>query len=136
MISGHSSTALATSSEVVNRFLAAVPAPHRPLARVLLGSPRHGGRGLRAWLAIQEIEGRPLPADDVPGELVEVYLRDDEAEPLHDCERCGLHVPVRVSRRCGHEASVDRVYFPSCPRCGGRTGRFAYWSSPTRIGAG
>lgn len=117
----------AVPSDTIDRLLAAIPAAHRPLARTLLTSPRLGGRGLRAWLAILDADDRPLPGD-LPRELVEVYLLDDEAEPLYDCEDCGLPVPVRAGRRCGHEAAVDRVYFPTCPVCGGRTGRHAYWS--------
>ncbi|HUR52827.1 MAG TPA: hypothetical protein VMZ71_01765, partial [Gemmataceae bacterium] len=112
---------------LLNQLLAAIPAAHRALARTLLTDPRCGGRGLRAWLARLEIDDRPVPGQ-LPDELVEVYLRDDEAEPLHDCERCGLAVPVRAARRCGHEAAVEREYFPTCPHCGGRTGRHAYWS--------
>lgn len=112
-----------------DRLLAAVPAAYRTRARAVLSDPRQGGRGLRAWLALVEIDGRPLPGD-LPGELVAVYLDDDDAEPLYDCECCGLPVPVRAGRRCGHEAAVDRVYFPACPCCGGKTGRYAYWSRP------
>ncbi|QEG27865.1 hypothetical protein GobsT_26290 [Gemmata obscuriglobus] len=115
------------ASETLGMFLAAVPAAQRGRVRVLLTDPHCGGRGLRALLARLDTDRRPLP-DALPTELVEVYLRDDEAEPLHDCERCGLPVPVRAGRRCGHEASVDREYFPTCPRCGGRTGRHAFWS--------
>ncbi|MFO0950741.1 MAG: hypothetical protein U0835_06215 [Isosphaeraceae bacterium] len=111
----------------VDRLLDAVPATYRGAVRSLLVSPYQGGRGLRAWLAILDADGRPLPGT-LPNELVEVYLRDDDAEPLHDCERCGLSVPVRVGRRCGHEGAVEREYFPTCPHCGGHTGRFAYWS--------
>ncbi len=114
-------------TDTLARLLAAVPAEHRPLTRSLVTDPRRGGRGLRAWLALIDSEGCQLPCD-LPKELVEVYLRDEDAEPLHDCEECGLPVPVRADRRCGHEATVDRVYFPACPHCGGRTGRFAYWS--------
>jgi hypothetical protein len=117
----------ATPSDALDRLLSAVPAAYRPLARTLLTDPRCGGRGLRAWLAILDTDDRPCP-DELPGELVAVYLEDEDAEPLHDCERCGLPVPVRAGRRCGHEAAVERVYFPACPRCGGKTGRFAYWS--------
>lgn len=112
-----------------DQLLAAVPAALRVRARVLLSDPRQGGRGLRAFLALVEADGRPLPGD-LPGELVAVYLEDADAEPLYDCERCGLPVPVRAGRRCGHEAAVDRVYFAACPCCGGRTGRHAYWSRP------
>ena len=110
-----------------DRLMAAVPLAHRKRTAALLKSPRLGGRGLRAWMVILDADDRPLP-DDLPEELVEVYLDDSEAEPLHDCERCGLTVPVRANRRCGHEATVERVYFPECPHCGGRTGRYAYWS--------
>ena len=110
-----------------DRLMAAVPAVHRKRAAAVLKSPRLGGRGLRAWIVILDTDDRPLPKA-LPEELVEVYLDDSEAEPLHDCERCGLTVPVRANRRCGHEATVERVYFPECPHCGGRTGRHAYWS--------
>ena len=113
--------------DTLDSLLAAVPLTHRARARAAMTDLRCGGRGLRAWLAQIELDGRPLP-HDLPGELVEVYLRDDDAEPLHDCERCGLPIPVHASRRAGHEASVERIYFPACPNCGGRTGRFAYWS--------
>ncbi|MFO0847220.1 MAG: hypothetical protein U0871_01490 [Gemmataceae bacterium] len=116
-----------TGSATLTRLLSVVPADRRPTLEALLTDPHRGGHGLRAWLAILDLEGRPLP-DELPAELVDVYLADDEAEPLHDCEECGLPVPVRAGRRCGHEAAVERVYFPTCPHCGGRTGRYAYWS--------
>ncbi len=115
-----------TVNDVLRQFLAAVPQRLRGEVRELLSDPRLGGRGLRALLALLDADSRPLPP--LPAELVEVYLSDDEAEPLHDCERCGLPVPVHAGRRCGHEASVDREYFPACPHCGGRTGGFAFWS--------
>ena len=110
-----------------DRLLAAVPVAHRKRAAAVLKSPCLGGRGLRAWVVLLDADDRPLPGG-LPEELVEVYFDDSEAEPLHDCERCGLTVPVRAARRCGHEATVERVYFPACPHCGGRTGRHAYWS--------
>ncbi len=113
------------------RLLTAIPPALRPLAESVLTSPRLGGRGLRAWLALLEVDHPPLP-DELPPELVEVYLRDDEAEPLFDCERCGLPVPVRCGRRLGREPVAERVYFPTCPSCGGRTGRHAFWSRTAR----
>jgi hypothetical protein len=84
------------------------------MVRTLLANPRYGGRGLRAWVGLMEAEDRPLPPA-LPAELVDVYLRDDEAEPLYDCEACGLAVPVRVGWRSGHEPAYDRVYFPAWP---------------------
>lgn len=119
------------SCSVMDALLAAIPTAYRGHVLALLTDPHVGGRGLRAMLAILDADPRDLPAS-LPAELVEVYLRDDEAEPLHDCERCGLPVPVHAGRRSGHEASVDREYFPHCPQCGGRTGRFAFWSRRAR----
>jgi len=112
---------------VADRFLSTVPMRIRGDVERLLLNPCEGGRGLRQWLALLEIEPRPLPRQ-LPVDLLEVYLNDDDAEPWHDCESCGFVVPVRVSRRVGHEPSVERVYYRECPNCGGRTGRFAFWS--------
>lgn len=110
-----------------SRLLASAPPDLRTRVRAALSDPRIGGRGLRAWLALVEVDDRPLP-QSLPGDLFDVYLTDAEAEPLYDCERCGLPVPVRAGRRGGHEPSCDRVYFSTCPHCGGRTGPHAYWS--------
>lgn len=114
----------------VTWLLAAVPHAQRAPTLQLLTDPRRGGRGLRAWLTLLDANGSPLPAA-LPDELIAVYLHDEEAEPLHDCEACGLAVPVRAGRRCGHEATIEWMYFPACPCCGGRTGRHAYWSRTT-----
>jgi hypothetical protein len=108
-------------------LLQATPASMRTHVNDLLSDPRRGGRGLRAWLSILEVE-RPALPESLPESLVEVYLSDDEAEPLHDCESCGLAVPVHCGRHVGHEPVAEREYFPVCPNCGGRTGRHAYWS--------
>jgi hypothetical protein len=124
----------ARTSPAMDRLLAAVTPARRPLARQLMTDPRCGGHGLRAWLAMLAAGHGPLPPR-VPGEVVEVYLSDDAAEPLHDCEKCGLAVPVRATRRYGHEAAVEREYFPNCPCCGGRTGRHAYWSCRAEAGS-
>jgi len=118
-----------TSAEA--RFIAAVPTGLRSDVWTLLTNPQRGGRGLRAWLSLLEADHPPLPCE-LPQELVEVYLRDHEAEPLHDCEDCGLPVPVRCGRRLGREPVAEREYFPACPSCGGRTGRYAFWSRAAR----
>ncbi len=121
-----------TTTGPCERLLAATPPPLRDTVRLLLGDPLAGGRGLRAWAARIEIDPRPLP-DSLPAVLVEVYLRDADAEPLHDCGGCGLPVPVRVGHRTGHEPTCERVYFARCPHCGGDTGPFAYWSRPRPV---
>ena len=69
---------------------------------------------LLAW------RGAVLPSS-LPGELIDVYLHDSEAAPLHECEDCGVAIPVKKSRRGGCD-EPERAYFPSCPVCGGRTG--------------
>ena len=60
-------------------------------------------------------EGRVPVA--LPPEVCEVYLRDEEAGPYHDCEDCGYPVPV----------APGKAYFPVCPLCGGETGYYAYY---------
>lgn len=112
-----------------SRLLAAIPVRHQAQARSLLTDHRNGGRGLRTWIHLMEVGDAGLP-DQLPAELVEVYLSDGEAEPLHDCEVCGLPVPVKVGWRAGHEPTADRVYFPACPQCGGKTGYHAFWGRP------
>jgi hypothetical protein len=124
MILTKTSSALTTA---IGRLLHAVPASHRSATQALINDPRRGGHGLRMWLTLMEADySRDL--QDLPGELIAVYLADSDAEPLHDCAQCGLAIPVKATRRCGHEAAVERIYFPTCPCCGGSTGRHAYWS--------
>jgi hypothetical protein len=113
--------------DAASELLAAVPERLRSAVANVLSHPNLGGRGLRAWLGLLAAEKRDLP-DRLADELVEIYLREDDAEPLHDCEKCGLSIPVRAARRCGHEAVIEHIFFSKCPHCGGRTGRFAYWS--------
>jgi hypothetical protein len=113
--------------EATARFLTAVDGGQRATVAALLRQPRWGGRGLRAWLRLVADQGQPLPAV-LPTQLVEVYLQDTEAEPLHDCARCGLAVPVRPGWRRAPDGVPEAVYFPACPCCGGPTGPYAYWS--------
>ncbi len=110
-----------------SRLLAAIPQTLRNRVKAVLADPRSGGRGLRAMVTLLVNDHRPLPKT-LPSDLVNIYLYDDEAEPLHDCECCGLLIPVRAGFRAGHEANPEHIYYPACPQCGGRTGRFAYWS--------
>jgi len=111
-------------------FLNALEPQLRPIVAGLLRQPRCGGLGLRMWLRTLANEPRAFP-ESLPSELVQVYLNDPEAVPLHDCAGCGLAVPVRPGRS-GYESEPQRVYFPTCPCCGCRTGLHAYWSSATR----
>ena len=82
--------------------------PHKSLRtrlRAALADPNVGGRGLRAWLARVEIEDRPFPAG-LPEDLFAVYLSDAKAEPLYDCEQCGLPFPVRAAAGPGMSRRV------------------------------
>lgn len=115
--------------EARDRFLAAVTLRQRPAVADLLRHPHHGGLGLRMWLRALATQGRTLPPS-LPPELVQVYLDDPEAVPLHDCACCGLPVPVRPGWG-SYEGEPARVYFPNCPACGGPTGLYAYWSYTT-----
>ncbi len=121
--------ALPPWDEVREQFLAAVDRRQRSAVAALLRRPWHGGVGLRMWLRDLAAQGRPVPPT-LPPDLIKVYLDDPEAVPLYDCADCGLAVPVHPAWD-GYEGEPERVYFRACPCCGGRTGRFAYWSHRT-----
>lgn len=109
------------------RFLLATPVGLRQATERSLGNLHSAGSGLRAWVAAIAWRGSRLP-ESLPAELVQVYLDDPEAIPLHDCEKCGIAIPVRPDRLNGSEAEPEQVYFTQCPVCAGRTGWFLYFS--------
>jgi hypothetical protein len=117
--------------QIRNQFLDAIDPPLRPVVAVLLRQPRYGGAGLRAWVRALLWKATSLPGS-LPPELIQVYLSDPEAMPLHDCEDCGLVVPVRPGKGCDGDGEPERVYFPTCPCCGGRTGLYAHCSNVRR----
>jgi hypothetical protein len=112
---------------VCDRFLAAICSSQQRLVSWLLKQPQSGGRGLRMWVNHMTMSGGTIPCS-LPSTLIQVYLDDSEALPLHDCEDCGLLIPVRDGRsmECG---LPEKTYFATCPVCGGRTGLHAYWSA-------
>ena len=113
-------------NETRTRFLQAIDPSQREAVDCLLRHLHHGGAGIRNWLDSITWRGCPLP-DSLPEALIEVYLQDSEAAPLHDCEDCGLAIPIRPNRRDA-DSDAERIYFPQCPACGGSTGPYAYWS--------
>ena len=114
-------------NETCRQFLAAI-APHQhPAAAQLLQSLHNGGSGLRDWVSAITWRGAMLPAS-IPEEIIDVYLADPEAAPLHDCEGCGMAIPVRPSRCHGLDAEPEELYFSKCPACGARTGWYLYFS--------
>jgi hypothetical protein len=113
--------------KVSNQFLNAVAPAQRKQVAQLLHSVHYGGSGLRDWVSAIAWRGAVLPMQ-IPEELIDVYLSDSEAVPLHDCESCGLAVPVRPSRLYGLEGEPERVYFSACPACGSRTGPHMYFT--------
>lgn len=113
--------------ETCQEFLVSVPADMHACVERSLRSLHEGGTGLRAWVSSIAWRGGKLP-ECVPAELVKVYLDDPEATPLHDCETCGIAIPIRPNRLRGMEDEPEEVYFSSCPVCGGRTGLYLYVS--------
>ncbi len=109
--------------DVRRNFLKAVHYLQRPAVEGLLQRPRHGGKGLRMWLQNLEMRGDFFP-EELPPALVQIYLDDSEVLPLHDCESCGLLIPVHPS--IDFEAEPRKTFFPKCPHCGNRTGRHAH----------
>jgi hypothetical protein len=111
---------------VKDEFLRAVPPRQRAQVAELLHESDSRGRGLRTWLRVLAANEQ-RPADRFPAALVQVYLDDDEAMPLHDCAVCGVAIPVRPDWY-SFDGEPQQVYFPECPCCGGRTGLYAAWS--------
>jgi hypothetical protein len=71
------------------------------------------------------VGGGPGPLDAAP--RLSVYLADPKPLPLHDCENCGLEVPIRPGWQKGDHTEPAKAYFESCPVCGGRVGYCARW---------
>lgn len=113
--------------DTCQEFLVSVPADMHDNVERSLNNLHTCGPGLRAWVSSIAWRGGKLP-EVVPSELINVYLADPEAVPVHDCESCGIAVPVRPHRLFGMEAEPEQTYFPVCPVCGGRTGMFMYMS--------
>jgi len=113
--------------EICEQFLNAVASRQRPAVAARLKQPNNGGSGLRDWVAAITWRGALLP-ERIPESLIQVYLTDPEAAPLHDCEGCGLLVPVRPSRFDGWDGEPEEVYFPTCPLCESRTGQYLYFT--------
>jgi hypothetical protein len=101
-----------------------------------------GGRwpGLATWAYYLESGRGFLPAR-LPVELIDVYLRDERAQPDHDYEDCGLLIPIRprvIDDRsfvhCVFRGAAEKeiCYFPRCPHCGGATAQGAYWAKHRR----
>lgn len=107
------------------RFLAAVPYEQREAVEPLLQQPHYGSEGLRSWIDAIANQGAVLP-EHIPAAVIDVYLEDAEAMPLYECEECGLAVPVRPNRLLGPDAEPEKIFFPECPICGGRTGYYLY----------
>jgi hypothetical protein len=108
-------------------FLDAVPPKQRAAVRQILQNANCGGSGMRDWVSSIAFRGATLPAC-IPEEVIDVYLDDSEAVPLHDCGRCGFAVPIRPNRLHGVESEPEQTYFPTCPNCGGNTGPYFFWS--------
>jgi hypothetical protein len=57
-----------------------------------------------------------------------VYLDDAEARPQHECEACGLLIPIQPARRRGVAVIPLGIYFTCCPACDGGTGWYVFRS--------
>jgi hypothetical protein len=113
--------------DVSRQFLNAVTPRQRKQVAALLQRVHNGGGGIRDWVSAIAWRGGILP-EEIPDEVIDVYLSDSEAVPLHDCESCGLAMPIRPSRLYGLEGEPERVYFTACPACGSRTGPHMYFT--------
>lgn len=111
------------------QFLDVVDPEQRILVGKLLEQLQQGASGLRDWVTAIAWRGANFPKF-VPPEVINVYLRDEQALALHQCQDCGLAVPVRPNSQLGPDAEPEQIYFPRCPLCGGATSWKPYVSKP------
>lgn len=106
-------------------FLGHIPADLRAEVAAALSDPDRA-EDLDDWVLHPVATVAPVP-ELFPAALVRVMLDDQEASLLHECERCGLNVPIRPG--CAQPFKLAVRLFPECPACGGRTGWYAYRSA-------
>jgi len=111
-----------------NRLLESVEEEQLDQVKVALCTPHVGGRGLRLWLQMIAIKNKHLPKS-LPWKLMQVYLDEPDALPLHECSGCGVAIPVRLVCPVVDEERIE-TFFPACPCCGSRTGLYATWDHP------
>jgi hypothetical protein len=64
--------------------------------------------------------------------LAAVYLCNPHAAPYHDCEDCGIRIPIGGDGKFDHHGrpvpsgTKGIRHFLTCPACGGRTGWYAH----------
>ncbi len=114
-------------TDTCQEFMVSVPTELQGNVDRALRSLHAGGFGLRTWVAAIAWRGAKLP-ESIPTELLQVYLNDPEAVPLHECETCGIAIPIRPDRLNGLDDEPEHTYFESCPACAGRTGLYLYAS--------
>jgi hypothetical protein len=102
------------------RFLVLAPAQLRDQVAATILEPDMRGRGLRMWLRRLAVE-QVWPRHALPAALIQVYLDDPEAMPLHNCTVCDVAIPIRPDYR-EFDDVPQKLYFPECPCCGGPTG--------------
>jgi hypothetical protein len=111
----------AARAQMDEAFLSLVDAGQRPALAVVLDTHQ----GLQSWLLLL-VSGQAAWPHAIPPALAQAYLAEPEASPLHDCEDCGLDIPIVACRDYGGKVEPARTLFASCPACGGRVGYYAF----------
>ena len=102
------------------RFLVLLPESLRDQVANAIVEPDSRGRELRMWLRRLAAE-QVWPRHALPDSLIQVYLDDPDAMPLHNCSVCDIAIPIRPDFRELDDVP-QKIYFPECPCCGGPTG--------------
>lgn len=68
--------------------------------------------------------GTPL---ELPSSVASVYLQNPDARPEHECADCGYDLPFEWPHPGAEPPRAAKVYFESCPLCGGQVGRYAFY---------
>ena len=68
--------------------------------------------------------GTPL---ELPASVASVYLQNPDARPEHECADCGYDLPFEWAHPRAEPPRAAKVYFESCPVCGGKVGLHAFY---------
>ena len=93
------------------------------------GRREHANLGKLTFTFLYYVEqhleaGTPL---ELPGEVASVYLQNPDARPAHECADCGYDLPFEWAHPRAEPPRAAKVYFESCPLCGGNVGPYAFY---------
>jgi hypothetical protein len=117
------------SHDAVHRLLERLEPEQRSLVlEDIKGCSGRGNLGKLTSTVLYYVEqhlkaGTPL---ELPSSVASVYLQNPDARPDHECADCGYDLPFAWPHPRAEPPRAAKVYFESCPLCGGQVGPYAF----------